>query len=468
MATTTSPTQKKRKPNFNFNPTFDEIPTDPGDHGVMASYRSFNLSPGADALMELLEALYLFIDTYYKDSYPGYIVFEKLMIPVCDFLDIDDCVSEGEHRWLSKFIEQVSWMFPQLLDAMECQYVTINQNLQNPFKQFRKPGIVGLTRAGFIKFIIVNYLDMLVKPDRRLYDGLIYITQKFRLVVPGTNRPVMPLHDKRQVDKNFTDLSMELQIPLDRIRTNLRNLNFIPPSKISLSDPAYSYPFPPEVATTTTTAATTGGRPGPPTRAMSTEQAISQHRRKDIFNSAYRGSPSPTRELDRELERELEMLRVKEQQSARFRFTSDPPLTSMSPPSPPLPQQKQQQKQQQQQYAQQHHGRKGSRMAAKMEEEERLAAEIRAAERELRDMEEHYGRLAGERDWRRDMESIEHKKKKIDRQLRSMEQQQQQSRGGGILQEGESSSRRGVGAQRDKGDPYYWEPEHRYRYYSEK
>ncbi|EWC47836.1 hypothetical protein DRE_03036 [Drechslerella stenobrocha 248] len=209
-------------------PTVNDYVADPGDHGVMARYQSFNLSPGADAAMELLEALFVLHDEVFGKTHRGLITLEKRMGPV--FEDVE-AVSPADEDFLSSLIQNDGWMLPQLWDAMECQYFLVDKHQQNPFKQFRKPTHAALTRTGFIKFLILRYLESLDNRDSKAYNTLVGLSDKYRLLIPGTARPVMPLHDRAQVDANFRDLARELQIPSDRILRQLKAFRATGPIK---------------------------------------------------------------------------------------------------------------------------------------------------------------------------------------------------------------------------------------------
>ncbi|EPS42639.1 hypothetical protein H072_3397 [Dactylellina haptotyla CBS 200.50] len=401
------------------NPKLEEFPKDPGDLGVMAPYRSFDLSPGADALMELLEAVFLFIDSNYQKSNKGIIIFDKLLLCMCDFMDDDECVTDQETKWTSGVISKDASVLVPLYNAIECDYAMVSKTMDNPFKQFRRPERVGLTRIGLIKFIIVMYLYSNSISDDRLYRCLLWITNKYRLMVPGTTRPVMPLDDKEQTDDNFNDLANELGIPMNRIPRQISEWRAKQPvlTKSSASkSPA------PKPAAPTTRAPEPASKPAAPVRTA--EEAISQNRRS--YSSAYRGSPSPTRQM--------ENLRLGTNGGGGggggYWYPSG--NRQRSPPSPPRARDRERERE------------RGPRRKTLEElEEERDEMEIRAKEQEMRDLEQHYDREAKERQQRWEREYMQMQKKGMEAQMKSTE--------------------RGMGVMRTVGiPPEYWEDRYRY------
>ncbi|KAF3916901.1 hypothetical protein ABW21_db0201778 [Orbilia brochopaga] len=324
----------------------------------MARYMSFNLSPGADAVMELLEALFVLHDDHFGKSHRGFITLEKRMGPV--FEDVEP-VSPADEDLFSKLIKNEDWMLPLLWDAMECQYHLVDKHLQNPFKQFRKPMHAALTRTGFIKFLIITYIDSLENGDNKAYRTLVGLSDKYRLLVPGTARPVMPLTDRAQLDANFRDLARELQIPIDRIRRQL----------------AYFLANPPPKSTT----------PAPPLPQRPTTTSINS------FNSSVSTSHSqpPSRNNSK-------------RSSMHIHRPPPPPEPPRSPSPPPR------------------NAARYPRRSPVEIEHEREEMELLAAEQELRDMEEHYDRVARERAHANELEYLRAQQRGMDAAAQSMQE----------------------------------------------
>ncbi|KAK6522222.1 hypothetical protein TWF281_002789 [Arthrobotrys megalospora] len=419
-------------------PKVDDYPTDPGDHGIMARYQSFNLSAGADAALEFLEAVYVLHDSFEK-AYKGYITLMKLLGCMFEengvvFREEDD-LTDKEGNYISHIVKNIDWVLPQMYDAMECQYVIVQPVTDNPFKTFRKPSVPMLTRTGFIKFVLVNYLERAGRGDYRPHNVLFAITEKYRLLVPGTSRPVMPIDDRKQVEKNFRDLAIELQIPLDRIVRQIRSFKAIPPPDTKSSSSKRG-------STSGTSAAGDMGSKiyapmgSEPTSRMYEQPPLSDYSRyRSDYSSApksYRRSPSPEsprrereRERDRERERErLERERDRERDRERERdrdrdrdrdrerdpYRTKPSSTYFSPPPLQNP----------------------SRKSAAEIQREKEEMEIRAAEQELKDMEEHYERLAKEREYKNEMEYLNAQKRGLEAATRSIEESTERMRGIGL------------------------------------
>ncbi|KAK6502406.1 hypothetical protein TWF506_002987 [Arthrobotrys conoides] len=456
-------------------PKVDDYPTDPGDHGIMARYQSFNLSAGADAALEFLEALYVLHDSFEK-AYKGYITLMKLLGCMFEengvvFRDEDD-LTDKEGDYISHIVKNIDWVLPQMYDAMECQYVIVQPVTENPFKTFRKPSVPMLTRNGFIKFVLVNYLERAARGDYRPHNILFAITEKYRLLVPGTSRPVMPIDDRKQVEKNFRDLASELHIPLDRIIRQIRTFKEIPPSSSSSASQKPQQPTQQSSSSPSETkrkqsvgAGSTGGMgisskiyaPSMGSENISRgggnipayeQPPVSEYSRyrSDYSSKSYRRSPSPEsprrereaymksqpnspprreRETERERERERERVeqerererernyRERERERERDRdrdiYNLKPSPTYFSPP----PQQ------------QQSSSRK-SAMDIQREKErilkERERMELLVAERELKDMEAHFERVAKEREFKSEMEYIQAQKRGLEAAAISIEE----------------------------------------------
>ncbi|EGX49051.1 hypothetical protein AOL_s00079g272 [Orbilia oligospora ATCC 24927] len=453
-------------------PKVDDYPTDPGDHGIMARYQSFNLSAGADAALEFLEALYVLHDSFEK-AYKGYITLMKLLGCMFEengvvFRDEDD-LTDKEGDYISHIVKNIDWVLPQIYDAMECQYVIVQPVTDNPFKTYRKPTVPMLTRNGFIKFVLVNYLERAARGDYRPHNILFAITEKYRLLVPGTSRPVMPIDDRKQVERNFRDLASELQIPLDRLARQIRSFKEIPPTSSASASasaavpsgaaqkPQQPIPPQPETKRKPSHGAGSAGGLGSSSKiyapSMGSENIsrggvgmpayeqppVSEYSRyrSDYSSKSYRRSPSPEsprrerggymkppasspprRERDREreresirerekIERERERLRERERERERDR-DRDRDIYNLKP-SPtyfsPPPQQ-------------QHSSSRKSAMDLQREKErireERERMELLVAEQELKDMEAHYERAAKEREFKSEMEYIQAHKRGLE------------------------------------------------------
>ncbi|KAK6330792.1 hypothetical protein TWF718_002991 [Orbilia javanica] len=453
-------------------PKVDDYPADPGDHGIMARYQSFKLSPGADAALEFLEALYVLHDSFEK-AYKGYITLMKLLGCMFEengvvFRDDDD-LTDKEGDFVSHIVKNIDWVLPQLFDAMECQYVIVQPATDNPFKTFRKPTMPMLTRNGFIKFVLVNYLERMGRGDYRPHNILFAITEKYRLLVPGTSRPVMPIDDRRQVEKNFRDLALELQIPLDRIVRQIRSFKESPPqaSTSTSSQPPAQHQqqqsSPSESKKKgSATAGSTGigsyskvyapsmgsegisrGGGGMPAYEQLPASEYSKYK-SDYSTKSYRRSPSPEsprreregymkpppnspprRERERERERDRDRYREQERERDRERererdrerdiYQIKPSPTYFSPPP-------------------QHQTSSSSRRVAEAQREkeriqkEKERMELLAAEQELKDMEAHYERMAKEREFKNEMEYINAQKRGMEAATRSMEESAERMR----------------------------------------
>ncbi|KAF3096486.1 hypothetical protein TWF569_009329 [Orbilia oligospora] len=461
-------------------PKVDDYPTDPGDHGIMARYQSFNLSAGADAALEFLEALYVLHDSFEK-AYKGYITLMKLLGCMFEengvvFRDEDD-LTDKEGDYISHIVKNIDWVLPQIYDAMECQYVIVQPVTDNPFKTYRKPTVPMLTRNGFIKFVLVNYLERAARGDYRPHNILFAITEKYRLLVPGTSRPVMPIDDRKQVEKNFRDLASELQIPLDRLARQIRSFKEIPPTSSASASASAAVPSgaaqksqqpissQPETKRKPSHGAGSTGGIGSSSKiyapSMGSENIsrgggsmpayeqppVSEYSRyrSDYSSKSYRRSPSPEsprreregymkppasspprRERDREreresirerekIERERERLRERERERERDR-DRDRDIYNLKP-SPtyfsPPPQQ-------------QHSSSRKSAMDVQREKErireERERMELLVAEQELKDMEAHYERVAKEREFKSEMEYIQAQKRGLEAAAISIEE----------------------------------------------
>ncbi|KAF3085432.1 hypothetical protein TWF102_011576 [Orbilia oligospora] len=410
-------------------PKVDDYPTDPGDHGIMARYQSFNLSAGADAALEFLEALYVLHDSFEK-AYKGYITLMKLLGCMFEengvvFRDEDD-LTDKEGDYISHIVKNIDWVLPQIYDAMECQYVIVQPVTDNPFKTYRKPTVPMLTRNGFIKFVLVNYLERAARGDYRPHNILFAITEKYRLLVPGTSRPVMPIDDRKQVEKNFRDLASELQIPLDRLARQIRSFKEIPPTSSASASASAAVPSgaaqksqqpissQPETKRKPSHGAGSTGGIGSSSKiyapSMGSENIsrgggsmpayeqppVSEYSRyrSDYSSKSYRRSPSP--ESPRR-EREGDIYNLK------------PSPTYFSPP----PQQ-------------QHSSSRKSAMDVQREKErireERERMELLVAEQELKDMEAHYERVAKEREFKSEMEYIQAQKRGLEAAAISIEE----------------------------------------------
>ncbi|KAK6342046.1 hypothetical protein TWF730_001528 [Orbilia blumenaviensis] len=512
-------------------PKVDDYPSDPGDHGIMARYQSFNLSAGADAALEFLEALYVLHDSFEK-AYKGYITLMKLLGCMFEengvvFRDEDD-LSDKEGDYVGFIVKNIDWVLPQLYDAMECQYVIVQPVTENPFRTFRRPSVPMLTRNGFIKFVIVNYLDRAGRGDYRPHNILFAITEKYRLLVPGTSRPVMPIDDRKQVEKNFRDLATELHIPLDRIIRQIRGFKETPPppppqsssqsqqqpqsqprpqSQPEITDPT---PLPPKKKRTSSMnnpGSITGGIGGssrvyagsdgvsrniggPPAYEQPPMSEYSRYR-SDYSTKSYRRSPSPDEGLRREQERERERerereLRERERERERERdrdrdgygkgsspttarkdrerefrererdrerelrelgerefrererereggYKLNPKPTYFSPPPPPSQSQPSETSRtiaaeiRREKENLQRERERVQREKEKMQRE-REKLELRAAEKELEDMEEHYQRVAKEREYKNEVEYVSAQKRGMEAAARSAEESAERMR----------------------------------------
>ncbi|KAK6353494.1 hypothetical protein TWF696_005457 [Orbilia brochopaga] len=352
------------------SPAVDDYHSDPGDLGVMARYQSFNLSPGADAVMELLEALFVLHDDHFGKSHRGFITLEKRMGPV--FEDVEP-VSPADEDLFSKLIKNDDWMLPLLWDAMECQYHLVDKQLQNPFKQFRRPMHAALTRTGFIKFLIITYLDSLENGDSKAYSTLVGLSDKYRLMVPGTARPVMPLTDRAQLDANFRDLAHELQIPIDRIRRQLAYFRANPPTKPT--------------------------SPAPPLPQRPTSASIS------TFAAAHPTATSPTSPPSRSNSK---------RSSGAYVYVHHPPPEPPRSPSPPMHQGT---------YPPRHPRRSPIEIEREREEMER-----RAAEQEIRDRVERYNRMTRERAHANELEYMRAQQRGLDAAAQNREESAERTR----------------------------------------
>ncbi|KAF3211959.1 hypothetical protein TWF191_010617 [Orbilia oligospora] len=384
-------------------PKVDDYPTDPGDHGIMARYQSFNLSAGADAALEFLEALYVLHDSFEK-AYKGYITLMKLLGCMFEengvvFRDEDD-LTDKEGDYISHIVKNIDWVLPQIYDAMECQYVIVQPVTDNPFKTYRKPTVPMLTRNGFIKFVLVNYLERAARGDYRPHNILFAITEKYRLLVPGTSRPVMPIDDRKQVEKNFRDLASELHIPLDRLARQIRSFKEIPPTSASAS----------------ASTAVPSGAPQKPQQPISSKP---ETKRKPSLGAGSTGGIGSSSKIytpsmgSENISRGGGGMPAYEQppvsEYSRDIYNLKPSPTYFSPP----PQQ-------------QHSSSRKSAMDVQREKErireERERMELLVAEQELKDMEVHFERMAKEREFKSEMEYIQAQKRGLEAAAISIEE----------------------------------------------
>ncbi|KAK6496233.1 hypothetical protein TWF481_002257 [Arthrobotrys musiformis] len=415
-------------------PKVDDYPTDPGDHGIMARYQSFNLSAGADAALEFLEALYVLHDSFEK-AYKGYITLMKLLGCMFEengvvFREEND-LTDREGDFVSYVVKNIDHVLPQIFDAMECQYVFVQPVTENPFKTFRKPTVPVLTRNGFVKFVLVNYLDRAGRGDYRPHNILFAITEKYRLLVPGTSRPVMPIDDRKQVEKNFRDLATELQIPLERIIRQIRSFKDTPapPAKAEKKSAA---PVTTGGGSYKTYAPSNGSDRGGPVYEQPPASEYSRYR-SDYSSKSYRSPspegraeyskspPSPHRERrDRDRERDIYNLKPS-------------PTYFSPPPQKPTSSSKKSAAEvlREKEWVQRQREEKEKEWVQRQrEEKERM--EILAAERELKDMEKHYERMAKEREFKNEMEYINAQKRGLEAATRSMEESTERMRRVGL------------------------------------
>ncbi|KAF3169920.1 hypothetical protein TWF788_010321 [Orbilia oligospora] len=369
----------------------------------MARYQSFNLSAGADAALEFLEALYVLHDSFEK-AYKGYITLMKLLGCMFEengvvFRDEDD-LTDKEGDYISHIVKNIDWVLPQIYDAMECQYVIVQPVTDNPFKTYRKPTVPMLTRNGFIKFVLVNYLERAARGDYRPHNILFAITEKYRLLVPGTSRPVMPIDDRKQVEKNFRDLASELHIPLDRLARQIRSFKEIPPTSASAS----------------ASTAVPSGAPQKPQQPISSKP---ETKRKPSLGAGSTGGIGSSSKIytpsmgSENISRGGGGMPAYEQppvsEYSRDIYNLKPSPTYFSPP----PQQ-------------QHSSSRKSAMDVQREKErireERERMELLVAEQELKDMEVHFERMAKEREFKSEMEYIQAQKRGLEAAAISIEE----------------------------------------------
>ncbi|KAF3930118.1 hypothetical protein ABW19_dt0206917 [Dactylella cylindrospora] len=364
--------------NADDTPGVDEYAEDPNGLGVMAKYKSFNLSPAADAAMELLETIYVLHDEEFgvKDelssTHKGFITLPKLMGPTLN--DLEEVYDE-EEAFMQTLVSSDRALC-RYFDAMECQYHLVDGfGIQNPFRDFRKPTWPALSRSGFIKYFIIRYIDEMEKGTHRTWELLVRIERTYDLRVPGTNRRPMPLDHRPQCDENFQTLAQELGIPVDKIRRNLNKLMASSTGAKSANEGPLPYAKSEASEATSRVSQTTSSTSQPPPSEYPPKRKKSPR------------PPSPREHIRR-------------MQSAR------PPLPPIQPAPAPRPSS---------------YSRGPPRRTLEDIQREKEELEIQKAERELKELEERYEMEAKEREHRNELEYLEMQKRNLEAATRSIE-----------------------------------------------